>query len=376
MTTLTRRLGLLVAAAAAAAAVGTHVTASAAAFTVRQEFGASAESATATSPAPDGYVRVVDDTGIVSIAIPTGWSTETAPTNDGNPNIETAPGRTPPPDCDGCTEGYQLPWISVLVSPYKPIEQVDDCESPDVTPFDNGRFVGNRIVGGGCDADIEGVEASQVDHEFNVSVSVAYSSVDLEPMIERAEASQIFETVLDSLEWTGVPYSEATAAFGRFPYLHFEDVPQLGTEPARGSGCGSEGQIGETIPDGLWAGYVPRIDRGAVHIDLLCIYSGESAEAVLAAGSATVLNDDPNYLIVNNNTRERVMGTGAGFSILGGVLAPIGWCVEGPPLDSIDIDVSDNVSMNAQAWIMIEDGLVTWVFYGCDVIGSASGELA
>ncbi len=57
-----------------------------------------------------------------------------------------------------------------------------------------------------------------------------------------------------------------------WPYGPFWNVPQLGSEPVRGSGCGSQGQIGDVIPDGLWAGYVtnettPAVEhRPAVHL--------------------------------------------------------------------------------------------------------------
>lgn len=380
MTTLTRKIGLVVAAAAAVSAVGAQVTAPVAALTVPHRAGVNAEPAKSASPVPDGYVRVVDDTGLISIAVPSGWVTETEPTFDGLPNIETAPGSTPPA-CDGCGPRFDLPSISVLVSQYEPIEQIDDCEAPNVTPFDNGRFVGNREVGGGCDADIESVEASQVDYEFNVHVTVAYWSVDLEPVIEKPEASQIFDTVLDTLEWTGVPYPAAHLPIAVpadpddsvWPYPTFDDVPQLGTEPVRGTGCGSEGQLGAVVPDGLWSGYVRDFDpaTNTYGIDVACVYYGESAQAMLAGGTATIVDDDPNFLVVNNSTRVRRMPSTATIEVLG-ELGNDGRCYEGAHLPGGPTVDGVAYNSNTLAWVRIDGGAVTWTFTGCDFVPESS----
>jgi hypothetical protein len=57
-------------------------------------------------------------------------------------------------------------------------------------------------------------------------------------------------------------------------------VPQLGTEPVRGSGCGADGSIGDVIPDGWWFGMVTS-DGAQFGFNLACAYYGESARPYL-----------------------------------------------------------------------------------------------
>ena len=56
--------------------------------------------------------------------------------------------------------------------------------------------------------------------------------------------------------WGSPPPAVVDPGAPLWPYGPFWNVPQLGSEPVRGTGCGSQGQIGDVIPDGLWAGYV------------------------------------------------------------------------------------------------------------------------
>ena len=115
-----------------------------------------------------------------------------------------------------------------------------------------------------------------------------------------------------------------------WPYGSFWNVPQLGREPVRGSGCGASGQLGPTIPDGLWAGFVTGYDAAsnAIGIDVLCIFAGDTAQAVLAEGTATIIDNEPDYLVVNNNPQVRLMPSGLAALITGEVGAD-GQCVEG-----------------------------------------------
>ena len=113
---------------------------------------------------------------------------------------------------------------------------------------------------------------------------VSWSADQAPQTAERqTELTQLFDTILSTVEWTGVAYDEALALdaadrhervrrpgraaaarrHGRrhavvhpaLAYPSFRDVPQLGVEPVRGSGCGASGDLGDVIPDGLWAGY-------------------------------------------------------------------------------------------------------------------------
>jgi len=169
------------------------------------------------------------------------------------------------------------------------------------------------------------------------------------------------------------PAYPTAGGFDVWPYGEFWNVPQLGSEPVRGSGCGANGEIGDTIPDGLWAGYVsldPSTDL--LWIDLLCIYYGDSAQQVLADGGASIVLNDPGYLIVNNNDRRRSVPNNL-QTILSSAADPSGRCVPygssgpAPGAGHITAPVYEITDYAAnQAWIRIADGAVTWMIYGCD----------
>jgi hypothetical protein len=153
-----------------------------------------------------------------------------------------------------------------------------------------------------------------------------------------------------------------------FPYLEFHAVPRLGAEPVRGTGCGSQGQIGAVIPDGLWAGYAA-VAGGVVSVDLLCVYTPEAAAGVVAAGTATIVNDDPQYLVVNNSTRVRSMPAAYGIQLGDAALTVDGRCINGS-------QVYDHTAMsNRQAWVNIYGGAVTWILWGCEPFPETPGNL-
>lgn len=141
----------------------------------------------------------------------------------------------------------------------------------------------------------------------------------------------------------------------------FWNVPQLGREAVRGSGCGSSGQIGDTIPDGLWAGFI--VDDGSdgtVAIDLLCIYMPDAGPGVLANPTATTINADPNYLIVNNNTRARAMPLDQGIVLRLAARDGNDRCV-----DARSTTQWADIPADRQTWIRIHGGRVTWILADC-----------
>ncbi len=153
-----------------------------------------------------------------------------------------------------------------------------------------------------------------------------------------------------------------------FPYPEFHAVPRLGAEPVRGTGCGSQGQVGDVIPDGVWAGYTG-VANGTVSIDLLCVYTPEAAPGVQSAGTATIINGDPNYLVVNNNTRVRTMPAAANIALGDGTLTADGQCVNGPQV------YDHSAASNRQAWVNIQGGAVTWILWGCEPFPETHGNL-
>lgn len=326
---------------------------------------------------PDGYKRIVDDTGTISVAVPQSWAVETTPRPfEGFPEISAGPGRTPAL-CSECSQGWQLPVLRFFATPYEEVTTPgEDCHGGDVVAYDDGRFVGYRINNTGCDAVVDEVVAGHVDGALTAHLSFVYASVDAEPVLDRAEAEQVFDVILRTFDWTGTPYPDlpdqpppASPVIPQWPYDEFHDVPQLGSEPVRGSGCGSQGQIGDTIPDGVWAGFAT-VNGGAVKIDVLCIFYGESAEAVRSEGSANIINDEPDYLVVNNSERVRVAPTAMGIELRDSVIMAPGECVAA---DDVYSDHSGNSpDPERQAWIHIHNGEVKWIVWGCSAFGDAA----
>ena len=81
------------------------------------------------------------------------------------------------------------------------------------------------------------------------------------------------------------PPAPPAASYG---YADFFGVPQLGTEPVRGTGCGGDGSLGDVIPDGYWRGFVrggdgPSLVQSAtMQFDVMCVYVGDVADQLAA----------------------------------------------------------------------------------------------
>lgn len=161
------------------------------------------------------------------------------------------------------------------------------------------------------------------------------------------------------------------AADGRlWPYGEFWNVPQLGEEPVRGSGCGGSGQIGESIPDGLWAGFV-FYDGLGVHVDLLCVFAGEDAVWAREEPTAHVINDEPDYLIVNNNSYIRSLPRAENIHFRNFQVDPNGRCVE-----AFEFDAATHADQfgpsERQAWVRVHNGEAAWVVWGCTEFDTAT----
>lgn len=345
--------------------------------------GATASSAT---PAEDaaaaaGYVRVIDQTGAFSLDIPAGWVAATAPDHypgiDGQFTFETLlPTIVASPTGEQYVDGtVVLP--SVFVQAYPNPEAVENGEfygdyGVDCTTFESGDFSANGLTGtwgttSGCQWAPGEVRASlwaRFD-DGSGSVFVDYFST--------TGADTTWTAMINSIRLAGTPIQTVAgpAPFVPvFPYATFGDVPQLGTEPVRGTGCGADGSIGDVIPDGIWAGFVDvPAPNDPLSVDLVCIFTPEAAIGVLADGSATVLvpagraAPDPDYLVVNNNERERTVAAAPGLELRDAVMN-VEHCVEGSFLPDVD-------HSGYQAWINIENGKATWVVWGCDWFGGS-----
>lgn len=157
------------------------------------------------------------------------------------------------------------------------------------------------------------------------------------------------------------PPAQASAGDPVWTFGEFWNVPQLGDENrVRGTGCGSSKAIPDVIPDGLWAAYITGNDDAHVGIDLLCIYAVPSA-AALPNPDATVVVDQPDYVIVNNQARARAMPMDPGIVLRLGVRTDEGTC-----LDGIAADQWADIPPDRQVWVRIHEGRVTWVFADCE----------
>jgi hypothetical protein len=128
----------------------------------------------------------------------------------------------------------------------------------------------------------------------------------------------------------------------------FFDVPQLGNEAVRGTGCGGDGSIGDVIPDGYWRGFVRSWDGAtleqstSLQFDLICIY----LESV----------GDNQYIdgwVVNNNDRTRTVPIAPGFFVHGTSFVSD---ETSAPFNQPDVPFVPA----AQAWIRIIDGAAVW----------------
>ena len=121
------------------------------------------------------------------------------------------------------------------------------------------------------------------------------------------------------------------------------------------------------IPDGLWAGFVTGYDPASntLGIDVLCIFYGDTAQAVLAEGTVIdIVNNEPDYLVVNNSTQVRTMPSGLAAIITGRGRTPMGSASKAPTTPPRR-SMRSPARTDQQAWIRIDGGVVTWIFYGC-----------
>jgi hypothetical protein len=119
---------------------------------------ASPASATAPPTIPPGYVELVDDTGTITVVVPEAWDDlDTAPgTNeDGTPQ----PWISAAPDYEAFRTTLTASGFQYFAAPYTadPETLVDEygmpegaCDTLEVSPYDDGAFVGVAQLGEGC----------------------------------------------------------------------------------------------------------------------------------------------------------------------------------------------------------------------------------
>jgi hypothetical protein len=150
-------------------------------------------------------------------------------------------------------------------------------------------------------------------------------------------------------------------------------VPQLGAESVRGTGCGSNGALGEVIPDGIWnvivgdgTGSSSAWTASRIQLDVRCVYTGASGQQLWnAACAANPESDDctmasPDWYVVNANSRRRTMPVAPTVQYgVGGLgtspCAPV----------TLDRSSPDAPWRFMDSWVVIDHGTVTAVIAAC-----------
>jgi hypothetical protein len=159
-------------------------------------------------------------------------------------------------------------------------------------------------------------------------------------------------------------------SWGNWPYY---EVPQLGTESVRGTGCGSTGGLGETLPDGVWNVLVGDGTGGdefwtssRITVDVRCVYSGVGGQQLWTAActadptSDSCQQQSADWYVVNANGRLRTMTVSPDVQYGVGALGA-------SPCASVsgDRNSGDAPWRFMDSWITVDGGRVTAVVSAC-----------
>lgn len=148
-----------------------------------------------------------------------------------------------------------------------------------------------------------------------------------------------------------------------FPYDSHISVPQLGTEPVRGTGCGADGSLGPTMPDGIWDGFI-KISATSLTIDVQCVYYAASAAPYVAACEAEHDADEclefgDDFWMVNNNPRTRTVPLDPGFRRRFEIVG----CTDPGPGKGTQPQSEEQAQLDS--WLIIENGKATFALTSC-----------
>lgn len=371
--------------------------------------GASASPAAGSAPPllPDGYRMVTDDTGLISVAVPEDWHVLTEPQIgwDGTRWPRLLAGAAAPHETDWGTAYFDTPTLSVDAEPRVDVEmpgspgctyqQVVELSGRDpfvgYVEYDGSREIPGSISEPGeytteCDGLFEQAVVSHADSGVTFRLVLWVWGAGDPPLAPGADVQALvdFDVALATLAVPAITYDQALAGYydaagivplppaflgddmmALWPYATFHDVPRMGDEPVRGSGCGGDGSIGELIPDGLWSGYLFPGADGTVEIDLACVYTGETARQVVADGATVVDDRDPDFVVINNNPRRRVLRDD-GAAMLWGVADDAGECVVGGAWGLPELGVAGELHYpESLAWVRVAGGGLQWLFFDC-----------
>lgn len=159
-----------------------------------------------------------------------------------------------------------------------------------------------------------------------------------------------------------------------FPYDDFYAVPRLGTEEVVGTGCGGDNSIGETIPDGIWRGYIAgfdgptTIESTTLQFNLVCVYVGASGDRLRAEWQAANPGAEqfgfPDGFMVDNNPRTRTVPVSPDFVMAGAVITTLDRCAV-PANPAFVGDQPADMYLSTDAWLVIQSGAAISAITSC-----------
>lgn len=171
----------------------------------------------------------------------------------------------------------------------------------------------------------------------------------------------------------GLPGSTVAPSAGEWGGWPYYEVPQLGSESVRGTGCGSAGGVPEVIPDGVWnvlvgdgSGSDAFFTSSRLTVDMRCIYSGIGGQQLWNAVCTTAPQSDacqrqsPDWYVVNANGRLRTMPVSANLQYGVGAIGT-------SPCPSVPADraAADAPWRFMDSWIVVAGGQVTAMVTAC-----------
>ncbi len=142
-------------------------------------------------------------------------------------------------------------------------------------------------------------------------------------------------------------------------FWSYFEVPQLGDEPVRGSGCGANGSLPPQLPDGLWLAEIASWGASTMDVDIVCVYFGDAGREMLAQACAAdpesdeCIQADPEWFWVNTSTKLRTMPVASNVTYVAGSL--------GEPITR-DPSSPDATWSGYSTWLLIENGEVRIVY--------------
>lgn len=141
-----------------------------------------------------------------------------------------------------------------------------------------------------------------------------------------------------------------------------------------GTGCGGDGSIGDTIPDGIWRGYVASFngptlfESTSLEFNLICVYIGASGDRLRAEWQAANPGQEqfgfPDGFMVDNNPRTRTVALSVDFVLAGAVITTLDRCAV-PANAAFVGEREPDMYRSTDAWLVIQNGAAITAVTSC-----------